>query len=317
MRKSLKVLGSIVLWIFILITLLFATMACYHHLMLRKEAKVIQVVGSLVEVDGYKMNILIVGNKAKKGEPTIVLLSGSGVAAPVYDYKILYSKLTDRYQVAVIEKFGYGYSDMCGLPRDVHTMVEEDRKALKIKGQYGPYILMPHSMSALEALYWANMYPTEVKAIIGLDMAVPTSYDEKSAQRFKLSFNKIMTSFFGMQRIPAICNIPKNGLSKQEAEQLNCLVYRNTLNDDVYAECKMVYENARCVKKLKNPDIPILMFTTNLGDPAIGRYWMAAQDNFAKQSTNCTQIKLNCGHNLHYYKSDYIALEIKKFMNSL
>jgi pimeloyl-ACP methyl ester carboxylesterase len=317
MKMSLKIVGRIVMWIVILITLLFVTIAGYHHLMLLKEAKGIQAVGMLVEVDGYKMNILLDGIDTKKGSPTIVLLSGSGVAAPVYDYKILYSKLTDSYQVAVIEKFGYGYSDICGLPRDVQTMVEEDRKALKIKGQNGPYVLMPHSMSALEALYWASTYPNEVKAIIGLDMAVPGSYNEESAQQFKLSFNRIMTSLLGLQRIPSISDIHKNGLSEQEVEQLKWLVYRNTLNNDVYAECQLVYENARRVGKLRNPNIPILMFTTNLGDPVTGKYWMAAQDDFAKQSINCTQIKLNCGHNLHYYKSDYIAQKIKMFMNSL
>ena len=33
-------------------------------------------------------------------------------------------------------------------------------------------------MSGLEALYWAQKYPDEVEAIIGLDMAVPDHYDE-------------------------------------------------------------------------------------------------------------------------------------------
>ena len=32
-------------------------------------------------------------------------------------------------------------------------------------------------MSGLEALYWAQKYPDEVSAIIGLDMAVPEYYD--------------------------------------------------------------------------------------------------------------------------------------------
>lgn len=39
-------------------------------------------------------------------------------------------------------------------------------------------MLCPHSMSGLEALYWAQKYPEEVEAIVGLDMAVPDYYDE-------------------------------------------------------------------------------------------------------------------------------------------
>lgn len=33
-------------------------------------------------------------------------------------------------------------------------------------------------MSGIEALHWAQMYPDEVMAIIGLDMAVPESYED-------------------------------------------------------------------------------------------------------------------------------------------
>ena len=43
-------------------------------------------------------------NKAK-----LVLMSGSGTVAPVYDFKILYEKLVSDYRIIAIEKFGYGY----------------------------------------------------------------------------------------------------------------------------------------------------------------------------------------------------------------
>ena len=41
----------------------------------------------------------------------------------------------------------------------------------------GPYVLCPHSMSGIEALYWAQEYPDEIESIIGLDMAVPEYYE--------------------------------------------------------------------------------------------------------------------------------------------
>ena len=317
MKKGLKILKKTALLIASAIILFFAIMAAYHSIMLPKEAKEIEGNGTLVEIDGHNMNIFVDGAAKKEGATTLVLLSGSGVAAPVYDYKLLYSKLSDKYRVAIVEKFGYGYSDVSGLPRDVKTMVNEDREALKKAGENGPYILMPHSMSALEAIYWTSTYPDEIKAIIGLDMAVPDSYNEDSDNLSKLFFNKTMTSYFGMHRIPALCYLNKEGLSDQEIKQLRYLTYTNTLNDDVYSECKIVYENAKTVKELGYPNVPILMFTSNLGDPVVGKYWMAAQDNFAKQSPGYVQIKLDCGHNLHYYKSEYIAHQIKEFITGL
>lgn len=40
-------------------------------------------------------------------------------------------------------------------------------------------------MSGIEALYRVNKYPNEVKAIIGLDMAVPKAYENLAVKKFK------------------------------------------------------------------------------------------------------------------------------------
>lgn len=48
-------------------------------------------------------------------------------------------------------KFGYGYSDICEFPSDVDTLVNVQKHALEKLGETGTYILMPHSMSGIEA----------------------------------------------------------------------------------------------------------------------------------------------------------------------
>ena len=65
--------------------------------------------GVFADVLGHKIHVFRTGDANK---PKLVFLSGSGTAAPSYDFKILYSKLSDRYRIIVIEKFGYGYSDL-------------------------------------------------------------------------------------------------------------------------------------------------------------------------------------------------------------
>ena len=291
-------------------------MPIYHNVMLLIERKDIITLGTLVEAEGYNMNVYVEGIDKEQGKPTIVMLSGSGVAAPLYDYKELYSKLTDKLRVAVVEKFGYGYSDVSGIERDVATMVNEDREALIRAGEKGPYVLMPHSMSALEAIYWADTYPDEVNSIIGLDMAVPDSYDEENNNMSKIRFMKAMT-LIGIHRIPVFYHINEDGLSKTEIQQFRYLTYRNSLNNDVYEECKVVYENAKTVKEIGTPNIPILMFTSNLGGSDGWESWVEAQDNFADQSEKYIQIKLECGHDLHYHESVFVSEQIKEFMQLL
>ena len=129
--------------------------------------KTLKYNGELVNVDGHNIHIYTLGNK---NNPKIILMSGSGTVAPVYDFKILYEKLSKAFRVIVVEKFGYGYSDIFDSPADIDTLVSTQKKALQILGEYGPYILMPHSMSGIEALRWAQIYPDDVVAIIGNDM---------------------------------------------------------------------------------------------------------------------------------------------------
>ncbi len=104
-----------------------------------------------VEVENHKMHVFAAGDTSK---PRLVLMSGSATVAPVYDFKILYEKLISNYRIIVIEKFGYGYSDQYEGPCDIDTVIAFQREALEKAGEKEPYILMPHSMSGLEAIRW-------------------------------------------------------------------------------------------------------------------------------------------------------------------
>ncbi len=92
-------------------------------------------------------------------------------------FKPLTDRLKEDVKVVIIEKFGYGYSDEIDGDRTVDIITEQDREALLAAGVEGKYILCPHSASGFEAMYWANHYPDEVEAIIGLDMGIPEEYD--------------------------------------------------------------------------------------------------------------------------------------------
>ena len=175
MEKILKRTGKIILILLCIVLIFLSTSTIYHHISLSYEKNSIISNGTLVEVEGHKIHIYAEGDKGSK--PTLVFMSGSGTVAPVYDFKSLYSILSHEYRIAVVEKAGYGYSQIIEVERDIDTMLGEVRQGLSIAGEEGPYVLFPHSMSGLEAIAWAQQYPDEVKAIVGLDMAVPESYD--------------------------------------------------------------------------------------------------------------------------------------------
>lgn len=174
MKKFLNKTLKVVLIIIAIIVLFVVVSFVRHKICSSNEKDLLTPLGELVEVNGHNMSVYTEGN----GDKTLVFMSGGGTCSPILDFKSLYSLLNNEYKIAVVEKFGYGFSGVVDEARDIDTMLSETRMALKKADVEGPYVLCPHSMSGLEALYWAQKYPEEVEAIVGLDMAVPGYYDE-------------------------------------------------------------------------------------------------------------------------------------------
>ena len=174
----------------------------------------------------------------------------SMVRCPILDFKSLYSLLNDDYKIAVVEKFGYGFSDVVDTSRDIDSILEDTRAVLAAAGLNAPYVLCPHSMSGLEALYWAQKYPDEVSAIIGLDMAVPQYYDEMN---INVPLMRVAGWAAGMgvtRLIPGIAEsdaIQHGTLSDYEKEVYRAVFYNRTATVTMMNESEAVKENAKKV----------------------------------------------------------------------
>ena len=96
---------------------------------MRKEQEQLKAPGELTEVNHHKIHVFRAGNP---DQPKLVFMSGSGTVAPVYDFKILYEKLKNDFRIIVIEKFGYGFSDIVGTERSFGTILRQDREALNV-----------------------------------------------------------------------------------------------------------------------------------------------------------------------------------------
>ena len=266
--------------------------------------------GVHVTVDGHNIHVYSVGDTNK---PQIVLMSGSGTVAPVYDFKILYEKLSKSFRVIVIEKFGYGYSDIFDSPADIDTLVSTQKQALETLGEHGPYILMPHSMSGIEALRWAQIYPDDVAAIIGNDMCTPMTYSVWTDEKVELKIRLMeFATKYKQQRL--LCPLSNRCLTKFETKQNKLLRKRNAFNICHINEAKEVLSNVSIVEKTGYAKCPVLLFSSN-GKQTQG-YWFNAQKEFAAIQ-NAKLISYDCGHYIHYYKSNEMCAEIIKFINSL
>lgn len=265
--------------------------------------------GEFVSINNHNLHILRIGDKNR---PQIVFMAGSGTVAPVYDFKILYSKLINQFRVIVIEKFGYGYSDLFEMSCDIDILVNMQREALEKIGEKGPFILAPHSMSGLEAIRWKQKYPDEVSALIGLDMAAPITYLEWSDEVINKRINH-MRKLQRIMRLGLLSWYPLNirALSKSERKQQRLLWKRNGMNDCFLNEAKYVLNNARLVSETGKVECPALLFVSN--GKQVSPNWIQHQYEFANQ-IGAELVQFNCGHYVHYYKSEEISKKIVSFV---
>lgn len=156
---------SVILIVIVALACAMAVGAIAHATYFRQRRRKIQPYGQLVNVGTGKMHVYSMG----RGESTIVLLPGLGVALPSADFGPLMRKLSKAHRVVCVEYFGVGFSSRTSSPRSCDAYVEEIRTALSGAGVKPPYVLMPHSISSVYSEYYAEKYPKEVKAIISLD----------------------------------------------------------------------------------------------------------------------------------------------------
>ncbi|WP_224771454.1 alpha/beta fold hydrolase [Metabacillus idriensis] len=259
--KIKKITGNILLIIAAVLFLWFI----YHHVMTRFEQKKYQALGELVEVDGMNMHVYTKG----EGENTIVLLSGLGTAAPVLDFEPLINEMAKNNKIVVVEPFGYGWSDLTNKKRTVENIVEELRTALKNANIEGPYILMPHSVSGIYTMYYANKYPDEIKGIIGIDLTLPKAleYFNESAQAFPkyMSF----AARTGIARLALFIN-PNDFLpiahagtySEENLKMTKTISAWKSYNQNVVNEANELKNNIKKTNDMSFPaTIPVMIFT--------------------------------------------------------
>ncbi len=317
MAKRKKVTKIIIIVLIAIIVILLAIFI-YHRIKLKQESALRTPLGQLVEVDGHNMSVYTEGN----GDITIVFLSGGGTCSPILDFKSLYSLLSDNYKIAVVEKFGYGFSDIVDKNRDIDLILNDTRAALSEAGLTSPYVICPHSMSGLEALRWAQKYPDEVSAIIGLDMAVPQYYDSMSINIPVMKAASLAANIGITRFIPGIAEseaIRHGTLSDKEKDIYKAVFYNRTATVTMINECKSVKDNAKKVNDMGIPQLPMLLFISN-GSGGTGfneETWRRIPIEYISQINDGKYIELDCPHYIHDYEYITISKEISDFLSSI
>lgn len=313
MRKRKRVV-KVIFVVIVAVFMLLLIICINHQIHLKMEKELRLPLGQMVEVDGNNMSIYVEGT----GDTTLVFMSGGGTCSPTLDFKSLYSLLSNKYRIVVVEKFGYGFSDVVDKKRGIESILADTRAALKAVGIEAPYILCPHSMSGIEALYWAQQYPEEVLAIIGLDMAVPKAYQDYSINMTMLKLSQFASAIGITRLLPGVSDsdaIINGTLSDKEKEIYRAVFYNRTATITMLNEVKSIKENASKVESDNIPQIPMLLFVSN-GDGTgwDKETWRSYQREYIANIANGKMIELDCPHYVHDYEYKAISESIIAFL---
>ncbi|MCC0727474.1 MULTISPECIES: alpha/beta fold hydrolase [unclassified Clostridioides] len=270
-----------------------------------------------IEINGKKNFIYSYG----QGSITLVLLSGSGIPFPNFEYMSLAKTLAKTYRVIGIEKLGYGHSDLSENNRNINVVVHEYRCILQELGIKTPIVLVAHSVGFLEALRWGQQNPSEIAGIIGIDPATPECYnrdfniDDATNKLIELSndehLRKVTTNALIEQLVEEHC-IPL--IEKKELENV---LYHNLANQNWISEAKNLRNTIALIER-ENPylQIPMLFFISNGEGTGIEKQsWI----NHPLQYLNNIKIAqyelFDYPHNLYKFVYKEIAEISEKFLS--
>ena len=293
--------------LFLVVTFIF------HRISLEKEQASLTPMGQQVLVNGHKINVYVEGD----GPETIVVLSGAGIASPILDFKNVSDSLSKKYKVVIVERAGYGYSDDSNQSRDVMEVLSETRQALSQANVTGPFIILSHSMASLESLAWQEQYPDEVKALVGLDWALPSSYEDLKDNQALLSVAYWSSKIGLLRYFPESFYIKNPTLTESERQQYKLLAYKQLMSQAMLHESHLVKENAKKVPSSINPKIPALLMVSNGEGTTFNQSeWQHYAMRFASDKSNVKVVYIDAPHDLYHYQSNEVITRIEEFLEN-
>lgn len=306
-RRVLRSVGIVAL----VVVFLVVVSSIVNAVLNQSERSSTAAYGERVEVAGGSLNVYRQGDSG----PTIVMLTGYGTAAPALDYAPLIREL-DGYRVVVVEGFGYGYSDLTAPARTVENITAELHQALDQAAVDAPYVLLGHSIAGIYNLYYANRYPDEVAAVIGIDASVPGQINGLAGQDNPMSR---LVSATGLVRVvssiaPSLVEPPGDAYTAGEREQIRLMTNWNWSNPAVLDEATHGAQNFAAVEDMVFPaDLPVLSFIKKEGSQEGWKELHAAQ---LTDRAHGELVELDGGHYLHWTHSEALAEHIREFLAS-
>ncbi|WP_051286827.1 alpha/beta fold hydrolase [Paenibacillus taiwanensis] len=278
--------------------------------------------GKLISINGHQMFVSASGQPNAKG--TLVLSAGNGTSSPYADFYPLTEAMKQYTRVVTYERPGYGWSEATDASRDIDTITNELRQLLQQSGERPPYIILGHSMGALEGIRFAQLYPDEVSGLIMLDGISPEyARDTDMDWGYKMGWYMIE----GAKKLGVLRGLSDLGMMNDSFKDMKDLplsieklkvsmILKNANNRMMLEERKQFHKNGlKLLEHGKVGDIPVLVLSApNNGYPN----WREVQRELMSISSKATQKSyIRAGHYIHHDYPQDVNNRILNFIRSI
>ncbi len=121
--------------------------------------------GVLVDIGRHKLHIRCVG--PADATPTVILEAGAGAFSK--DWFLVQDILSPRVRTCAYDRAGLGWSNPGPAPRTMRQEVFELHALLEAARQFGPFVLVGHSIGGLLVRLYTEQYGRDVVGVVLVD----------------------------------------------------------------------------------------------------------------------------------------------------
>lgn len=271
------------------------------------SAQEISAVENNINIGTHRLHCYYFGN----GSPTIVLDPGLGETYK--DWLSILKKLSDKNQVFCYDRAGYGQSETGPLPRNCINEARELKKLLDKARIRGPYLLVGHSLGALNLQVFADEYPEEVAAILFLD---PPPLEWISGNRFPELMELAVHTTAEFERLSRSLSNTDNEDDKKRANFFKTIASEHR---------EMFLSSAKQAAAIKSFNgIPLFVIASGSSNPQFGedaelfqKFWNDQCRQLAAKSSNGKYLLAKeSSHHIHLDNPSIVLQAISDLLNA-
>ena len=263
---------------------------------------------SLVSVNSHRLEI------HEEGSGTPIVVFDAGLSDQMDKLKPLQARIARVTRTITYNRAGYGRSEAGPMPRDARREAEELKTLLEKVSGKGPYLLVGHSLGALNMQVFAAEYPEMVAGMILMDPPPGPFILGKRFTELKDMAEKMTAEWRA---------IADSASQSDDAGERA----RGTFFAAIASEhTEMFGESARTADAISSfGDIPLVVIASGKPNPAFGdvaegfqRFWIEQSRALSKKSTRGEFILVNeSSHYIYLDDPDLVAETILSMVRKM